>query len=227
MEGSFALVTSVSFSAAFFGGLLSFFSPCIFPVMPGFIGYLMGGTREKWDRVWRGFGFIFGLSLVFILLGALTGAFGSLFVQVERWVAWIGGSIIILLGFAYLGWFRLPRLQLVRKSPARAVKGFWGAFFMGVAISFVWVPCVSPVLGSILTIAAQSGSISRGSALLALYALGFSIPLFFVSVFLSILYRWIPWIMNHEKALRWIGGLLLIVVGILMVTGLLNTLQLG
>ncbi len=227
MEGSFAFVASVRFSAAFVGGLLSFFSPCIFPVMPGFIGYLMGGTREKWDRVWRGFGFVFGLSLVFVLLGALTGAFGSFFIQVEHWVSWIGGSVIILLGCAYLGWFRLPRFQLVRISPTRKVKGFWGAFFMGVVISFVWAPCVSPVLGSILTIAAQSGSLSRGSALLAVYALGFSIPLFLVSVFISILYRWIPWIMNHEKAFRWVGGVLLIIVGILMITGLLNAFQFG
>lgn len=227
MGGSMVLVMSVSFSAAFFGGVLSFFSPCIFPVLPGFIGYLMGDSKARSERIWKGLGFVIGLSIIFILLGSLTSAFGTFFMSVQNWVSWIGGSLIILLGLWYLGWIRLPQLRLLSKTPTHKIQGFWGALMLGIVISFAWVPCVSPVLGSILTIAAQSGSVARGTALLSVYALGFSIPLFLLSIFVTVLYRWIPKIMQHEKKLKWAGGIMLIVVGVLMVSGLLNNLQLG
>ena len=111
------------------------------------------------------------------------------------------------------------------ESGQKKATGFWSAVLLGILISFVWVPCVSPVLGSILVIAANSTDILKGTALLTVYSLGMGIPLFLLAMFVGVVYKYMPRIMQYESLLKKIGGILLLVVGILMMSGQLNNLQ--
>ncbi len=225
MQGAFQVVTTVSALTAFLGGILSFFSPCIFPILPGYVGFILGDTKSAKGKVLKSLGFILGLSSVFILLGALSGIIGTILVDFKQWISIIGGILIITLGLSYLEIIKLPKLNLVRKNERKKASGFFSAIGLGIAISFVWVPCVSPVLGSILVLAANSSSMWQGIGLLSLYSLGMGIPLFIISMFVSVVYKMMPKLLMHEKKLKIAGGVMLIAVGILMVFGLLNYLQ--
>jgi len=226
LEGSLQITATVSFIAAFTGGILSFFSPCIFPVLPGYIGFLMGDTKSQWTKVIKSLGFIFGLSIIFIALGALSGLLGSALSKFQFWISLIGGAFIIILALSYLNWIKLPSFTIFKKqNTQKKATGFWSAVLLGILISFVWVPCVSPVLGSILVIAANSTDILKGTALLTVYSLGMGIPLFLLAMFVGVVYKYMPRIMQYESLLKKIGGILLLVVGILMMSGQLNNLQ--
>jgi len=226
LEGSLQITATVSFIAAFTGGLLSFFSPCIFPVLPGYVGFLMGDTKSQWTKIIKSLGFIFGLSIIFITLGALSGLIGSALSKFQFWISLFGGAFIIILALSYLNWIKLPSFTIFKKSNTqRKATGFWSAVLLGILISFVWVPCVSPVLGSILVIAANSTDILKGTALLGVYSLGMGIPLFLLAMFVGVVYKYMPRIMQYESLLKKIGGILLLIVGILMMTGQLNNLQ--
>jgi len=226
MQAAFEMSATVSFIAAFTGGLLSFFSPCIFPILPGYIGFLMGDTKSSWTKIIKSLGFIFGLSLVFITLGALSGLIGSTLSKFQSWISILGGAFIIVLALSYLNWIKLPSFVLMKNTNSqRKATGFWSAALIGILISFVWVPCVSPVLGSILVVAANSTDVLKGTALLAVYSLGMGIPLFLLAMFVGVVYKYIPKLMRYESVLKKIGGVLLLIVGILMMTGMLNNLQ--
>jgi cytochrome c-type biogenesis protein len=228
LEGSLQMTATVSFIAAFTGGILSFFSPCIFPVLPGYIGFLMGDTKSPLTKFLKALGFVLGLSIVFTALGALSGLIGSAFSSFQQWISIIGGILIIVLGLSYIGLIKLPSLNIMRKNNSqKKATGFWSAMLLGILISFVWVPCVSPVLGSILVVAANSTSVLRGTALLGVYSLGMGIPLLLLAMFVGFVYKMMPKLMMHEKLLKRIGGVMLIVVGILMMTGTLNNLQIA
>jgi len=225
MGSELILVTSVSFFTAFFGGILSFFSPCIFPVLPGFIGFLIGDTVSLKTKILKTVGFISGLAIVFTVLGALSGLFGSFLISFQGWISVIGGILIIIMGLSYIGLLKLPEFSIVKKQKNKKPSGFFSALLLGIFISFVWVPCVSPVLGSILIVAANSASLMNGVFLLLVYSLGMGIPLFFFAFFISALYKFVPKIMKYEKTIKIAGGVVLIFAGVLMATGLLNKLQ--
>ncbi|MFW6249319.1 MAG: cytochrome c biogenesis CcdA family protein [Bacteroidota bacterium] len=226
MQGTLQVTATVSFIAAFTGGILSFFSPCIFPVLPGYIGFLMGDTKSQWTKIIKSLGFILGLSIIFIGLGALSGLIGSALSQFQFWISLFGGAFIIILALTYLNWIKLPSFTIFKKNTGQhKATGFWSAVLLGILISFVWVPCVSPVLGSILVIAANSTDILKGTALLTVYSLGMGIPLFLLAMFVGVIYKYMPKIMQYESLLKKIGGVLLLVVGVLMMTGQLNNLQ--
>jgi len=228
LQGSLQMTATVSFIAAFTGGLLSFFSPCIFPVLPGYIGFLMGDTKSQWTKIIKSLGFILGLSVVFIALGALSGLLGSFLSEFQFWISIFGGAFIIILALSYLNWIKLPSITLFKsQNTQRKATGFWSAMLLGILISFVWVPCVSPLLGSILVIAANSTDMLKGTALLTVYSLGMGIPLFLLAMFVGVIYKYMPKLMQYEGILKKIGGILLLIVGILMMTGYLNQLQLS
>jgi cytochrome c-type biogenesis protein len=228
LEGSLQMTATVSFIAAFTGGILSFFSPCIFPILPGYIGFLMGDTKSPFTKFLKALGFVFGLGIVFTSLGAISGLIGAAFSDFEQWISIIGGILIIILGLSYLGWIKLPSFNLVKnRNSQKKATGFWSAMLLGILISFVWVPCVSPVLGSILVVAANSASVLKGTGLLAVYSLGMGIPLLLLAMFVGVVYKLMPRLMMHEALLKKIGGIMLIVVGVLMMTGTLNTLQIA
>jgi len=220
------MTATVSYIAALTGGLLSFFSPCIFPVLPGYIGFIMGDTKSQWSRFFKALGFVSGLGIIFIALGALSGFIGSALSQFQFWISTIGGAFIIVLALSYLEWIKLPKFVLFKQNTTnKKATGFWSAMMLGIIISFAWVPCVSPVLGSILVIAANSANILKGIGLLSVYTIGMGIPLLLLAMFVSVIYKYMPKLLEYESLLKKIGGFLLLVVGVLMMSGLLNNLQ--
>lgn len=210
---------------AFAGGLLSFLSPCVLPLVPSYIGFLSGMTLEEMAgrrhrAVAHALLFIVGFSLVFIALGAGATALGSSLRFHKALLARIGGVLIIVFGLYTIGvlrlaWFdRERRLHLDRKPV-----GFLGSALVGMAFAAGWTPCIGPILGGILTLAGNSGDVRRGIGLLAAYSAGLAVPFLIAAAALDAFRSWVqrfrwwlPWVQR-------VSGAILIFVGVLLVTG--------
>lgn len=209
---------------AFAAGLLSFLSPCVLPLIPSYVGYLTGMSvdevqRRRGTAVLHGLWFVAGFSLVFILLGAAASAVGTLLRDYQQWVARIGGVLLILFGIYLLGFVRpLFLMREWRVELARKPLGYFGSGLVGVTFGAAWTPCIGPILGGILTLAATSAGLGQGMALLAIYALGLAIPFLVTALALD---RFLVWFQRFRPYIVWvdrIAGAMLIVLGILLVT---------
>jgi cytochrome c-type biogenesis protein len=174
----------VGFAVAFAAGLLSFLSPCVLPLIPSYVGYLTGMTVEEVERrrgtaVLHALWFVAGFSLVFVLLGAGASAVGSLLRDYQVWLGRVGGVLLILFGLYLLGILRPAFLMRERRIQlARKPLGYFGSGVVGFTFGAAWTPCIGPILGGILTLAATQAGLGRGIMLLAVYALGLAIPFF-------------------------------------------------
>ncbi len=232
----FDLQVSVSAVTVFLQGLLSFFSPCVFPLIPLYIGYLSGGTVSYTDEgeavydqkkvLLHTVCFVLGVSFAFFLLGLGVSAVGSFFNRRQALMAGIGGVIVILFGLYQLGVFgsseflsrerRLPfQLNKVTMSPVTAL-------VMGFTFSFAWTPCVGPALASVLLMTASADSRAAGFWLIGLYTLGFVLPFLLVGFFTTGL---LSLFKKHRCVVRYtvkIGGVLMVLMGLMMLTGQMN-----
>lgn len=230
----FTIDTGLTAAAAFAQGLLSFFSPCVLPLLPLYLGYLSGGVSPGWESAARRRGrvvvntlfFVIGISFAIFLLGLGMSVIGSFFGGNRLLFARIGGVIVILFGLYQLGAFggsallseerRLPlRIDRMAMSP-------WTALLMGFVFSFSWTPCVGPALSSVLLMAASASSRTAGYTLLGLYTLGFCIPFLALGLFTTGL---LALLRRHRNVVRYsarIGGVILILMGVLMLTGRMN-----
>ena len=231
-------VDQLFIGGVFAAGLLSFFAPCIFPLLPVYIAYLSGsgasGVHTTAFRIGpirlrpvlmlRTFLFVLGLSTVFILLGFGSGVIGTL-VTGSRFIA-VCGAIVLLFGIYQTGLIKLPFLERERKVSLQRVNkgGYAGAFLLGLTFSFGWTPCIGPVLAAILSIAAGAGSPAYGGFLMLIYTLGLSIPFLLISVFSDILLQRMKRLSKYTGAIKVISGVILIVMGILLMTDKLNTI---
>ena len=210
---------------AFAAGLLSFLSPCVLPLVPSYIGFLtgmslpeMGGRR----RVALGHAllFVLGFSLVFVLLGASATALGRALNYYQVWLQRIGGVLIIGFGLVCLGVIKVGFLSQERRVQVeRKPVGYLGSALVGMAFGAGWTPCIGPVLGAILGLAATSQNIGRGMLLLAVYSAGLAIPFLIAAVALD---SFLEWFQRFRRYLPWVmrvTGVMLIFVGGLMVTG--------
>jgi len=214
----------VSLAIAFAAGVLSFLSPCVLPLIPSYVGFLTGMTAEEL-QVRRGAAlvhalwFVAGFSLIFVALGASASAFGAALLASQHWIARIGGVLVILFGLYLLGVLRPAFLMRERRVQlARKPLGYLGSSLAGVAFGAAWTPCIGPILGAILTLAATRGSVGQGTALLAVYALGLAVP-FLVTAFA--LDRFLVWFHRFRPYIQWVervAGVLLLVLGVLLVT---------
>jgi len=209
---------------AFAAGLLSFLSPCVLPLIPSYVGYLTGMSvdevqRRRGTAVLHGLWFVAGFSLVFVLLGAAASALGTLLRDYQQWVARIGGVLLILFGIYLLGIVRpLFLMREWRVELARKPLGYFGSGLVGVTFGAAWTPCIGPILGGILTLAATSAGLVQGMGLLAVYALGLAIPFLVTALALD---RFLGWFQRFRPYIVWvdrIAGAMLIVLGILLVT---------
>ncbi|HEU5170675.1 MAG TPA: cytochrome c biogenesis protein CcdA [Gemmatimonadales bacterium] len=221
MEQPAALGVFVAFAA----GILSFLSPCVLPLVPSYVGFLTGMTLEQTTErrrvaVAHALLFVSGFSLVFMALGASATALGAALKYYQVWLQRAGGVLIILFGLVCLGVFRVGwmererRLQLQRKP-----LGYLGSALVGMAFAFGWTPCIGPVLGAILSLAATSDSVSRGVILLGVYSAGLAVPFLAAALALD---RFLEWFQRFRRYLPWVmrlSGALLVVVGLLLVTG--------
>ncbi|HET6836881.1 MAG TPA: cytochrome c biogenesis CcdA family protein [Gemmatimonadales bacterium] len=210
---------------AFTAGLLSFLSPCVLPLVPSYVGFLTGMTQpesgvHRRAALGHALLFIIGFSLVFILLGASATALGRALGYYQLWLQRAGGVLIIFFGLACLGAFssRLlsgeHRLHLERKPV-----GYLGSALVGMAFAAGWTPCIGPILGGILGLAASSADVTRGMLLLAVYSAGLALPFLLAALALEHFLRWfqrfrpfLPWVMR-------VSGVLLVLVGVLLLTG--------
>ena len=213
-----------SFALAFVAGVLSFLSPCVLPLIPSYVGFLTGLTLEELE-VRRGTAlahalwFVAGFSLIFIALGATASALGVLLLRSQVWIGRIGGGVVILFGLYLLGVLRPALLMRERKVQlARKPLGYLGSAFVGVTFGAAWTPCIGPILGAILTLAAAQASVGHGAALLTAYSAGLALPFVVTALALD---RFLAWFQRFRPYLVWverIAGILLILLGLLLVT---------
>ncbi|HET7464166.1 MAG TPA: cytochrome c biogenesis protein CcdA [Longimicrobium sp.] len=221
---------SLGLFVAFSAGLLSFLSPCVLPLVPSYASFITGMSLEELERsdtartrrtvLVHGALFVLGFTCVFVALGASATFIGALLKYASRGVQAVGGVLLILFGLYLIGLFRLPgagrewRMHLAEKPV-----GFLGTFLVGVTFGAGWTPCIGPVLGGILTMAAARGSMGQGMGLLAVYSAGLAIP-FLLS---TVLIEWfLTGFRRFRPLLPWVNrvsGALLLLVGFLMLTG--------
>jgi len=215
---------SISALAAFTGGMVSFFSPCVFPILPSFIAVLMRGAESKSERFFRGVMYTVGLLTIFTTMGIVAGGVGGFLSRYRNILNIVIGMFFIAFGIIY--YLEIPLFKGRKSKIHTKTGGLLSAFLIGIGMAFVWIPCTGPVLGAILLLAAQSGTVLRGALLLALYSLGLSIPLVGISWIFSKLSSKITFGESKaRKITRVIVSGLMILVGILTMFGALNQLQ--
>jgi cytochrome c-type biogenesis protein len=210
---------------AFLAGLRSFLSPCVLPLVPSYVGFLTGMTLPEVSGRRRvalvhALLFVGGFSLVFILLGASATALGRALNYYQVWLQRIGGVLIIGFGLVCLGVFRIRLLSQERRLHLeRKPLGYLGSVLVGMAFAAGWTPCIGPVLGGILGLAATSTDVSRGMLLLGAYSAGLALPFLLAAVALD---SFLEWFQRFRRFLPWvmrITGVMLVLVGLLLVSG--------
>lgn len=207
---------------SFLEGVITFISPCLLPMLPVYVIYFSGTNSEnKTSKTLKNtMGFVLGFSIVFVLLGAFAGSIGGLLKQHQTAINIITGAIVILLGLNFVGVFQLKFLSSGNKSSS-AIKptGFLSSILFGIVFSIGWTPCVSAFLGSALMLASQQGSALQGVIMLVFYSLGLGIPFILSALLIDKLKSTFDFIMRNYKTINIVCGILLIVIGILMMSG--------
>ena len=213
-------------AVALLAGLLSFLSPCVLPIVPPYLAYMGGVSMTEMQKGARArvltaaAFFVLGLSTVFLLLGFAFSAMGRLFLSVQDWFLWAAGLTIMLFGLHFLGIVRLKFLDREARLEAGDRGGSaLGAYVLGLAFAFGWTPCLGPILGTILGLAASEADLARGTILLATYALGLGVPFLLVAAFFPSMGGLMAAMKRHMGVIERVSGLLLWTVGLMMVTG--------
>lgn len=219
-------MADASIPYAFAAGVVSFVSPCVLPIVPGYLSYMSGleVAEDKKGGVRTGIvalGFVLGFSLVFIALGASATLLGSFLRDHQRTLTIVSGILIIFLGLIFMGVLKIPFFYQERRFHPSAKAGFWGSTVLGSAFAFGWSPCIGATLGTVLTMAAGNsgdGGPAEGAFLLAVYSLGLGVPFILAGVGFSKLTGVLGWLRRHTRKINLASGALLIIVGVLFVT---------
>jgi cytochrome c-type biogenesis protein len=224
---------NVTLLAAFAAGFLSFVSPCVLPLIPGYISFISGASMEEM----RGGGdvapsttrlqifltslaFVIGFSIVFVALGASATAVGKFMFARLPLLSKIAGGVLIIFGLHTMGVFRLAFLEAEKRvHTQRKPAGPLGAMLVGVAFAFGWTPCIGPILGGILAIAGSKNSVWEGVTLLAVYSLGLGIPFLITSLAINQFFAAVKRIRRYYHAIEVTSGALLVAIGVLIITG--------
>lgn len=211
---------------ALVAGLVSFASPCVLPLVPGFLGYVTGLSDESLERRSRGrlvvgaLLFVLGFTVVFLIAAAALSAIGVAFREHQSILLRVGGAIVVVMGVLFLGLGKSYAAQLGWRPRA----GLLGAPLLGAAFAVGWSPCWGPTLGAIQAMAApisaEAGSIGRGLLLAAIYSIGLGLPFVLMAALWERAGRASAWLRRHRRPIQVFGGLMLIAVGLLMLTGL-------
>jgi cytochrome c-type biogenesis protein len=223
----------ISYAGAFGAGALSFLSPCVLPLIPAYLCFLGGvsldqltGKEETGRGVWpAAIAFVIGFSTVFIVMGATASALNKLVMDNMNWLSVVAGAVIIVFGLHYMGALRISFLNFEKRVHVeRKPAGLIGAFVLGLAFAFGWTPCVGPILATILMVAAGGDSVWYGTSLLTAYAAGLGLPFliaaFAAKPFMAFLGRF----RKHMRKVELAIGTLLIVTGVLILSGKMNVI---
>ena len=210
---------------SFLEGIITFISPCLLPMLPIYISYFAGGGERSTRKTLTGaLGFVTGFTLVFMAMGALAGTVGGFLKTHQTAVNLICGLIVIFFGLNFLGVFKL---ELFRGGSGRMNTGnlnFFSALLFGMIFSLGWTPCVGAFLGSALMLASQQGHVVEGMLMLLAYSLGLGVPFLISAVLIDYLKSAFNWIKRHYDTINKVCGVLLIVIGVLMATGMMGRL---
>ena len=221
---------SVGLTISFTAGVLSFLSPCVLPLIPSYVSFITGLSLDDVQRSRRttlvhSLLFVTGFTIVFLILGATATVMGRLLLQQREWVGRVGGVLVILLGLYLLGVLNIGALGRERRVHiANKPLGYLGTVLVGMAFAAGWTPCIGPILGAVLTYTASSADLNRGLLLLLAYSLGLAVPFLLAALMID---RFMVLFKRYRGAIVWMSrgsGVLLIVIGVLMITGSMTVL---
>lgn len=224
-SGSLLLAIPVALIA----GAVSFFSPCVLPLLPGYLSYITGlsgadiatgGSTGVRGRMFMGaLLFVLGFAAVFVAIGGAFGELGYYLLEYQRTLTKVLGALVILLGLVFLGVFRVPWLQRDFRVHSVPFVGLWAAPFLGVLFGLGWTPCIGPTLAAVLSLSANSADATRGSVLAFVYCLGLGVPFIIASVAFGQMMGAVAWVRRHQQWVMGAGGAMLVTVGVLLITG--------
>jgi len=218
----------VSLLTAFVAGFLSFISPCVLPLIPGYISFISGMTLEQMQGagasqasrrqlLLASIAFVLGFTIIFVAAGASASALGKFMDAQSAILTKIAGTVLIVLGLHMMGVFRIRLLESDKRiHTQRKPAGPFGALLVGMAFAFAWTPCIGPILGGILTMAATRESVTEGMQMLAVYSLGLGVPFLLTSVAIDRFFAAAARIRKHYRMIELVSGGLLILVGLLI-----------
>ena len=223
-SGSLVLALPIAIAA----GAISFLSPCVLPLVPGYLSFMTGvagaratGTRATKSRALLGtLSFVLGFSVVFISFGALFGSLGQTLLQHQRLIQSVMGVVVIILGLGFLG--VIPALQRQVRLQHKPTGTLVGAFLLGTTFAIGWSPCIGPTLAAVQSLAFSEASAVRGALLSFFYCLGLGIPFIIIGMLMEKSVRAVKVLRTHAREVMYIGGVLLIAIGLLLVTGYWN-----
>lgn len=230
--------SEISYGAALLGGLVSFLSPCVLPLVPGYLCFVAGASLDELagaegptkamraQALTAALAFVLGFSTVFVLLGAGATALTQLIIPHLDTISKIAGGVIVIFGLHYMGLFRIPLLNReARFNPEGERASLISAYIIGLAFAFGWTPCVGPILAAILALAGTTAGVQEGMGLLALYSLGLGVPFLLAALglgrFMSLMKRLRPHMGKIEKG----AGALLVLTGVLIAFGSLGAMS--
>ncbi len=226
---------NVSLIAAFGAGFLSFISPCVLPLIPGYLSFVSGVSLEemkdnaavaaKRQVIITSLAFVLGFSLVFIALGASASVLGKFLFQNSSILSKAAGILVIIFGLHTMGVFRLPFLETEKRLHAGSKpKTLAGAVMVGMAFGFGWTPCIGPILSGILTLAGSKDTVQEGVVMLAVYSLGLGIPFLLASLTINKFFTVSATLRRHYHAIEVTSGVLLVSIGLLLFTDQLTVI---
>lgn len=217
----------LAFPLAMAAGVVSFLSPCVLPLVPGFLSYAAGiaGARANSKRTtatksrafWGTLLFVIGFSIVFVSFGVLFGALGQTFIKYQQIIQTLSGVLIIVMGLGFLGF--IPALQREVRVHRVPTGTLVGALVMGITFGIGWTPCIGPTLAAVQGMALSEANATRGAILSAAFCLGLGLPFIFIALTMERSVKAISILRSHSKLIMQIGGVLLIAIGLLLVTG--------
>lgn len=228
---------NVSVLVAFTAGLISFLSPCILPMIPSYLAFITGISLEELSQdnnlkkvrksvITNSLLFILGFSILFIAMGASATFIGRFLAKNIRWFEIIGGALVVILGLHFAGLFKLKFLERERKIHLdKKPLGLMGTVLVGMAFGAGWTPCVGPILGSILTMAAATQDVGKGIILLVSYSIGLGIPFLLTGFLIHKFFEYFKTIRKYFRVITLVGGILLVIIGLLLITGYFTTIS--
>ncbi len=218
MKGTLAM--TIQLFLLFLEGIITFVSPCLLPMLPIYISFFAAGESNKKRTLTNSLGFVLGFTLVFVLLGAFAGTVGRFLQDYSTAVNIITGGIVIVLGLNFMGVLKIGFLnQTTQKTANTKNLNFFSSLLFGIIFSIGWTPCVGAFLGSALMMASRQGGTFEGIIMLLVYSLGLGIPFVLSAVLIDQLKEAFQFIKRNYRAITFISGILLIVIGLLMATG--------